>query len=43
MAEVITGTGFRMLTCVEPEVQGEATLTAETVTGFAAGRFAGGV
>jgi hypothetical protein len=43
VADVTTGTGLRMLTCAEPDVDGEATLTAVTVTGLVAGRLPGGV
>jgi hypothetical protein len=42
-AAVMTGMGLRMLTDAEPEVLGEATLTAVTVTVFVAGMVAGGV
>ena len=37
------GIGLRMLTGAEPETDGEAILTAVTVTVFEAGMIAGGV
>jgi hypothetical protein len=43
VADVITGTGFSTLIEAEPDVEGEATLTAVIVTGSTVGIAAGGV
>lgn len=42
-AEVMVGTGLSTLSDAEPDADGEATLTAVTVTGFVAGMLDGGV